>query len=60
MVLLIDGNSEIDAHVWSEISFLVCLRRLFRSTAVASSEFILKKEQILITHTQRILSYCLF
>ena len=36
MVFVIDDNSDIDVHVWSEIGNLICLRRLFSSTAVAN------------------------
>ena len=34
MVLHIDGNSEIGAHVWSEIGKIISLRHLFISTSV--------------------------
>ena len=30
MVLMLDGNSEIDAHVKSKIGYLICSRHLFR------------------------------
>ena len=26
MVLILEGNSEIGEHVWSEIGYLICLR----------------------------------
>ena len=32
MVLILDGNSEIGAHVLSKIGNLICLEHLFRST----------------------------
>ena len=31
MVLILDGNSEIGAHVWRNLGYLICLRQLFRS-----------------------------
>ena len=34
IILKLDGNSEIGAHVYTEIVKLACLRQLFRSTAV--------------------------
>ena len=35
-MLILDGNSEIGAHMSSEIGKLICLRHLFKSTAVAN------------------------
>ena len=31
MVLILSGYSEIGAHVWSPLGYLICLRHLFRS-----------------------------
>ena len=31
MVLILDGKFEIDAYVWSDLSYLICLRHSFRS-----------------------------
>ena len=31
MFLILDGNTEIGAHVWSDLSFLICVRYLSRS-----------------------------
>ena len=31
MVLLLDGNLEIGADVWSDLDNLICLRHLFKS-----------------------------
>ena len=36
MVLILDGNSDIDANVWSEIGHMNCLRHFHRSTAVGN------------------------
>ena len=43
MVLVLDGNVEIGAHVWSEISNLICLRHLFISRAVANLKSVSRK-----------------
>ena len=34
MLLVLDGNSEIGANVWSYLGRLICLRHLFRWRAV--------------------------
>ena len=34
MVLILDGNSEIGAHLWCDIGQLICLKHLFRPSAV--------------------------
>ena len=34
VVLILDGNSEIGAHVKSNLCYLICLRRFIRSRAV--------------------------
>ena len=49
MVLILDGNSDISAHFWSEIGALICLRHLFRSTAVADLKSISKRPVCLHT-----------
>ena len=49
MVLILDGNSEIGAHVWSEIGAKICLRHLFRSTAVAGLKSLLNRPVCLPT-----------
>ena len=41
--LLLDGNSESGAHVWSGTGNLICLRHLLRFTAVGSLCFFLQK-----------------
>ena len=40
MVLILDGNSEIGAPVWSEIGNLICLRHLRRLNAGSNLKFI--------------------
>ena len=48
MVLMLEGNSEIFAHVWSEIDILIWIWHLSRSRAVANlifiSEFLYTRE----------------
>ena len=41
-VLMLDGNSEIGAYLWSEIGHLIGLRHSFRSTAVQNLKSIYK------------------
>ena len=36
MVLNLDGNSEIGAHVRSNVCYLICLRHVIRSKAVTN------------------------
>ena len=36
MVLILDGNSEIGAHLSSNLCYLICVRHLFRSRAVTN------------------------
>ena len=31
MVLILDGNSEIRTHIWSNLCYLICLRHLIES-----------------------------
>jgi len=38
MVLKINGNSEIGAHVWSDLGYLICLRHMFISRVVIRVE----------------------
>ena len=34
MVLIVDGSSKHDAHLWSDLCNLICQRQLLTSTAV--------------------------
>jgi len=43
MVLILDGNSEIGAHVRSKPCYLICLRHLIRSKAVSKRIFSISK-----------------
>ena len=45
--------------MWSNLGFLICLRRLFRSTAVTNLTFILGKYLYSFTRAQRVLRYYL-
>ena len=40
MVVILDGNSGIDAYVWSDLGHYICLRHLFRSKAVTNLIFL--------------------
>ena len=42
MVLMLDGNSEIGAHVWSNLDKLIFLQNLIGSKAVTTLTFIVK------------------
>ena len=42
MILMVDGDSEIGAHVESNVGNLICLGHLFSSPAEASLKFICK------------------
>ena len=44
MVPILDGDSEIGAHVWRDLGYLICLRHLFRSTAFTNITFFLWKD----------------
>ena len=43
LILISDGNSDIGAHVWSNICYLICLRHLFRSRAVTIFFFFFRR-----------------
>ena len=34
MAFILDGNSGIGAHGWSDLGYMICLRNLFRLRAV--------------------------
>ena len=57
MVLILDGNSEIGAHVGSNICYLICLRHLIRSRVVSNSIYFLEKDLISLMLAQDVLSY---
>ena len=38
-VIILDGYSEIAAHVWSDLCYLICLKNLFRWRAVTNAVF---------------------
>ena len=44
MVLILGGNSEIGAHAQSDIGQLICLRYLFRPTAVSNLKLFPQKK----------------
>ena len=43
-MLILDGNSEIGAHFWREIGYLICLRHLI-GAVVNRISFLLKRVQ---------------
>ena len=57
-MLILEGNSEIGAHdVWSDLDYLICLRRLFRSRADINLILFSKKDIISFISAQHVLSY---
>ena len=57
MVLILDGKSEIGAHVRSNLCYLSCLRHLIRSRAVINHIFFLRKDLFSFMRAQNVLSY---
>ena len=55
-LLIFDGNSEIGAHVQSDLVYLICSNHLFKSKAVTYLKTMLKK---LFIRAQHVLSYIL-
>ena len=51
MVLILDGNSEIDAHVCRNLCYMICLRHLFNSKAIPN----LKKKRCFHLHMRNML-----
>ena len=39
LVIILDGNSEIGAHLWSTLGYFICLRHLYGSRAVLNLIF---------------------
>ena len=56
MLPMLGGNSEIGAHVRTNICYLICQRHLIRSRAVTNRIFFSSKRPIFL---QRVLSYLL-
>ena len=42
--IILDGNSEVCAHVRSNLCYLICLRQLIRSRAATNRIFSLQKD----------------
>ena len=57
MVLLLDGHSEIGAHVRCHICYFICLRNLKRSRAVTNRILILRKDLFSFMRAQHALRY---
>ena len=43
MVLILDDNSEIGAHEWSDLDYLICLRHFFGSREATNLIFFFKE-----------------
>ena len=48
MVLMLDGYLEMDAHVRSDLCYLICSKHLFRSRAVTNLIFFLQMRPIFV------------
>ena len=57
MVFILDGNSEIGAHVWSKFRNLICPRHFFISRALTNLIFFFKIELFSVLSAQHVLSY---
>ena len=56
MVLILDGNSEIGAHIRRNICYLICLMHLIRSKAV-TNQFFPPKRFFSLFRAQHVMSY---
>ena len=56
MMLILYGNSEMDAHVKSEVGNSICKGHLFRLTAVVNLKSF-SKDRFSFTRAQHVLSY---
>ena len=43
VILILDGNSEMGAHVWSNLGYQICLRHLYTSKVTNKESFQKKK-----------------
>ena len=57
MVLILDGNLEIDPHAMSNLSNLICLRHLIRSSAVTNMKGFLRNDLFSFMRARQALSY---
>ena len=60
MVLIIDGNSGIGAHMWSEIGNLISLRHFFLIESIRKTGSHFEKDLFSFTRAQEVLSYHLY
>ena len=56
MLLILDGNSEISAHVRSNFWYLISLRHLIRSSEVKNPIFFFRKDLFLFMRAQHVLN----
>ena len=57
LVLILDGISEIDAHVRSDLCYKICLRHLIRSGAVTNEIFFPRKDLFSLMRAQHVMSH---
>ena len=57
MVLILDGNSLICAHVKHNLCYSTCLRHLIISRAVTNRVFLFEKELFSLMRAPHVLSY---
>ena len=48
MVLILDGSSEHDAHLWRKLGISICLRHLVTSIELSNPSFFSQKTPILL------------
>ena len=57
MVPMLEGNSEISAHIRINLYYLICLRHLIRPRAVTHEIFFLQKDLFSFMREQHVLRY---
>ena len=57
MVVILDDNSEKSVHLWSNLGYVICLRHLFRSSAVTNLSLYFRSVLFSFTRAHRVLSY---
>ena len=57
MVFILDGNSEIEAHVRSNLCYLTCIRLLIKARAVTNRIFSILKDIFSFILAQHGMSY---
>ena len=57
MALILHGNSELCAHIWSALRYLICLRHLFLIETSHKSLFCFRKDLFSFIYVKTVLSY---